>query len=96
MGQLIVHCQVTLNGAFEAPSPETWLLLDPYSVQASFEQLVLAEALVLGRKTYEGLAAVWPHLGDDPAMGSFADRITRCRSTWHRARSTAPSNGMPC
>lgn len=46
-----MHCQVTLNGAFEAPSPETWLLLDPDSGQASFEQLVLAEALVLGRKT---------------------------------------------
>ena len=75
MGQLIVHCQVTLNGAFEAPSPETWLVLDPDSGQASFEQLVLADALVLGRKTYEGLAAVWPHLGDDPAMGGFADRI---------------------
>jgi dihydrofolate reductase len=30
---------------------------------------------VLGRKTYEGLAAVWPQLADDPTFGVFADRL---------------------
>src|SRR5262245_43585055 len=30
--------------------------------------------MVLGRKTYEGLAAVWPQLADDPTLGAFADR----------------------
>jgi dihydrofolate reductase len=25
--------------------------------------------MVLGRKTYEGLAAVWPKLADDPTWG---------------------------
>jgi dihydrofolate reductase len=30
---------------------------------------------VLGRKTYEGLAAVWPQLVDDPTLGLFADRL---------------------
>jgi dihydrofolate reductase len=29
----------------------------------------------MGRKTYEGLAAVWPGLGNDPALGRLADRI---------------------
>lgn len=75
MGQLIVHAQLTVNGAFEAPTPEQWLVLDPDSGQASLEQLVLAHALVLGRKTYEGLAAVWPTLGDDPDMGGYAERV---------------------
>jgi Branched-chain amino acid transport system / permease component len=37
--------------------------------------LLVADAMVLGRKTYEGLAAVWPTLADDSAMGEFADRI---------------------
>jgi dihydrofolate reductase len=36
---------------------------------------VLADAMVLGRKTYEGLAAVWPQLASDPTMGRFAERI---------------------
>jgi dihydrofolate reductase len=31
--------------------------------------------MVLGRKTYEGLAAVWPQLADDPTLGLFADRM---------------------
>ena len=75
VGQLIVHSQMTVNGAFEAPSPEDWLVVDAESGQAALEQLVLAHALVLGRKTYEGLAAVWPLLVDDPAFGSYAGRI---------------------
>ena len=75
MAKLIVHNAVTVNGAFESPAPDTWLVLDEDSGDASLEQLLLADALVLGRKTYEGLAAVWPQLADDPALGRFAERI---------------------
>jgi dihydrofolate reductase len=75
MARVIVHNAVTVNGAFAAPAPDTWLLMDAASAQASFEQLALADALVLGRKTYEGLAAVWPQLGDDPTFGPFAARV---------------------
>jgi dihydrofolate reductase len=75
MGKVIVHNQVTINGAFESPSPEQWLELDADSADAGLEQLVLADALLLGRTTYEGLAAVWPHLGDDPSMGHMAERV---------------------
>jgi dihydrofolate reductase len=75
MGKLIVMNQITVNGAFESPSLDEWLVLDEDSADASLEQLLLADAMVLGRKTYEGLAAVWPQLADDPAMARFADRI---------------------
>lgn len=75
MGKVIIHNSVTVNGAFESPTPEHWLELDPDSGDASLEQLILADALLLGRKTYEGLAAAWPHLGADPAMGHFAERV---------------------
>jgi dihydrofolate reductase len=75
VGKLIVHNAVTINGAFEAPTPDEWLVLDDDSAGASLEQLMLADAMVLGRKTYEGLAAVWPQLADDPTLGPFADRI---------------------
>ena len=75
MSKLILHEQMTVNGAFEAPSPDTWLELDNDSSDAGLEQLVLADALVLGRKTYEGLAAVWPHLADDPTLGRYAGRV---------------------
>lgn len=75
MGKLIVSVQITVNGSFEAPTPEEWLVLDADSGDAGLEQLILADAMLLGRKTYEGLAAVWPHLGEDPSMGRFAERI---------------------
>jgi dihydrofolate reductase len=75
MGKLISHTAITVNGAFEAPAPDTWLSVDNDSNDAQLEQLVLADALVLGRKTYEGLAAVWPHLVDDPNFGRSAGTI---------------------
>jgi dihydrofolate reductase len=31
--------------------------------------------LLLGRKTFEGLAAVWPRLANDPGMAHFAERV---------------------
>jgi dihydrofolate reductase len=75
MGRLIVHNAMTVNGAFEAPAPDTWFVLDDDSGDASQEQFLLADAMVLGRKTYEGLAAVWPQLVDDPGLGRFAERL---------------------
>jgi dihydrofolate reductase len=75
VGRLIVNNAMTVNGAFEAPTPEEWLVLDPDSNNVSLEQLLVADAMVLGRKTYEGLAAVWPTLADDPTMGVLAARI---------------------
>jgi dihydrofolate reductase len=75
MGRLVINNAMSVNGAFEAPSHEEWLVLDPDSNTVSLEQFLVAEAMVLGRKTYEGLAAVWPTLVDDPLLGSFADRL---------------------
>jgi dihydrofolate reductase len=75
MGKLVVHNAVTVNGAFDSPSPDTWLVLDEDSAGASLEQFLVADAMVLGRKTYEGLAAVWPQLTEDPALGRFAGRL---------------------
>jgi dihydrofolate reductase len=77
MGRLIINNAMTVNGAFEAPVPEPdgWLVLDSDSNNVSLEQFLVADAMVLGRKTYEGLAAVWPQLADDPTLGVFADRL---------------------
>lgn len=77
MGRLIINNAMTVNGAFEAPSPEPdgWLVLDTDSQGASLEMLRAADAMVLGRKTYEGLAAVWPQLGDVPGFEVYAERI---------------------
>ena len=75
MGRLVINNAMTVNGAFEAPSPDEWLVLDPDGNTVSLEQFLVADAMLLGRKTYEGLAAVWPQLVDDPMLGLFADRL---------------------
>ena len=75
MGRLVINDAMSVNGAFEAPAPGKWFVLDADSGDASQEQLLLADAMVLGRKTYEGLAAVWPQLADDPTLGVFADQM---------------------
>lgn len=77
MGRLVINNSMSVNGAFEAPVPEPdgWLALDPDSNQVSLEQFFAADAMLLGRKVYEGLAAVWPTLADDPNFASFADQM---------------------
>jgi dihydrofolate reductase len=77
MGRLVINNSMTVNGAFEAPVPEPdgWLVLDADSNQVSLEQFLAADAMVLGRKTYEGLAAVWPQLTDDPTLEVFAAQM---------------------
>lgn len=77
MGRLVVNDAMTINGAFEAPAPEPdgWLVLDADTNQVSLEQFLVADAMVMGRKVYEGLAAVWPQLADDPTLGVYADRM---------------------
>ena len=75
MARLVINNAMSVNGAFEAPSPDEWLVLDPDSNNVSLEQFLVADAMVLGRKTYEGLAAVWPQLVDDPSLGLFANRL---------------------
>jgi len=77
MGRLVINNSMTVTGAFEAPAPEPdgWMVLDPDSNNVSLEQVLVADAMVLGHKTYEGLAAAWPQLADDPTLGPFADRL---------------------
>ena len=77
MGRLVINNSMSVNGAFEAPVPEPdgWLVLDADSNQVSLEQFFAADAMVLGRKTFEGLAAIWPTLVDVPGFGAFAAQM---------------------
>jgi dihydrofolate reductase len=74
MGRLIISTQVTLDGVmtvgewFNKHGEHDW---HGSGGQASLDQLLAADAFVLGRKNYEGLSAVWPTLSDDVG---FADR----------------------
>src|SRR5687767_7054144 len=77
MGRLIINVAVTVNGAFEAPvpAPKGWLVMHRDRQLASLEMWQAADAMVVGRKTYEGLAAVWPQLAVVPGYEAYAHRM---------------------
>ena len=77
MCALIISNAVSLNGAFEAPSPppDGWLVLDPGWMAGALEMWQAADAMVMGRKTYDGLAAVWPQLAKVAGYEAFAHRM---------------------
>jgi dihydrofolate reductase len=58
MGKLIATTQATLDGVID-PVGE-WVQPDADHGRYSFERQARSGGLVLGRKTYEGLAGYWP------------------------------------
>jgi dihydrofolate reductase len=68
MGHLIATTQATLDGVID-PVGE-WVQPDGDHGDHSFERQSGSSGLVLGRKTYEGLAAYWP-----TASGRWADMV---------------------
>jgi inner membrane transporter RhtA len=70
LGRLIVSTDMTLDGVMD--STDQWFVPYAEDQATAHDQLRAADALLLGRKTYEGLAAVWPAITDD---SGFADRV---------------------
>ncbi len=70
MGKLIVSTAMALDGVIE--STEGWFIHSGEHEDESANQLWLADAMLLGRKTYQGLSQVWPDMTDDRG---FADRV---------------------
>ncbi len=68
MGRLIATAQATIDGVID-PVGE-WVQPDGDHGQDSFERQARSGGMVLGRKTYEGLAAYWPS-----KTGKWADMV---------------------
>ena len=68
MGKLIASAQATIDGVID-PVGE-WVLPDGAHGDYSFERQARSGGLVLGRKTYEGLAGYWPS-----QTGKWADMV---------------------
>ncbi|MFB4298306.1 dihydrofolate reductase family protein [Actinomadura sp. NTSP31] len=71
MGKVIVSTQMTVDGVIDRID-EWFTPAGEHEDSGSFDQLFAADALLLGRKTYEGLASVWPTITD---TRGFADRV---------------------
>jgi dihydrofolate reductase len=69
MGRIMAVEYLTLDGVFEEPA---WT--QPYFDEAvgafQGESMQWADALLLGRVTYDGMSQAWPAMGNDPANGS--------------------------
>jgi len=71
MGKAIVSTHITIDGII-GPSPADWAIFEGESERYKFDQLLAADAFLLGRKVYEGLASAWPGMTDDTG---FAERV---------------------
>ncbi len=89
MGKLVESTFMALNGFITAPqewSPPYWD--DEHGAYAS-KLLFAADALLLGRKTYEGFAQAWPTRSGDPytdrinAMPKYVASRTLTEATWN-------------
>lgn len=71
MGKLIATTQMTLDSVID--QQDGWFRPALESELYGIDQLRAADALILGRKTYEGLSAYWPTADSDPA--GFKDLV---------------------
>ena len=90
MGQLIVTEFMTLDGVAQAPGGPNedrdggfthggWQapVADPEAGQVKFDQASSMDALLLGRKTYETLAAAWPLEHDDSGLAQRMNEMPK-------------------
>lgn len=80
MRKVIVSEFVSLDGVMEGPGPDdpfkyagwTTAYFNPEIAKFKQDELFAADALLLGRVTYEGFSKAWPERKDE---AGFADRI---------------------
>jgi dihydrofolate reductase len=70
MRRIIVSTFATLDGVIENPHHWSLNYFDEEAGKFASEQLFAADALLLGRETYQGFAEAWPS-----RTGDFADKI---------------------
>jgi dihydrofolate reductase len=62
MSKLMISTAMTIDGVIEVSD---WYIADGEHTRAAFDMLGSVDALLMGRKTYEGLAAYWAPLDDE-------------------------------
>src|ERR1700737_1650078 len=70
--RLVATEYVSLDGVFEEPGHWSGPFFNDQAAQFKWAELQASDALLLGRKTYEGFAAAWPSMKDE---AGFADKM---------------------
>ena len=71
MGKLTVTCFITLDSVVEDPHLWSGAFQSEDTGELNSEVLMEADAMVLGRMTYEGFAAAWPSRSGDLFSDKF-------------------------
>jgi dihydrofolate reductase len=58
--RLVATEYVSLDGVFEEPGPWSFPYFDDQAAQFKSDELEMSDALLLGRRTYEGFSRAWP------------------------------------
>jgi dihydrofolate reductase len=70
--RLVATEYLSLDGVFEDPGKWSFPFFNDEAAQFKSEELHETDALLLGRKTYEGFAAAWPTMTD---TGEFGEKM---------------------
>jgi dihydrofolate reductase len=70
--RLVATEYVTLDGVFEEPGQWSFPFFSDQAAQFKWRELQASDALLLGRKTYEGFAAAWPTM---EGAGEFGEKM---------------------
>lgn len=73
MRNVIVSMFVALDGVMEAPDKWSFQFWSEEQAKFKFDELKASDALLLGRVTYDGFAAAWPHMTEQ--AGEYADMM---------------------
>jgi dihydrofolate reductase len=70
--RLVATEYLTFDGVFEEPGRWSGPFFNEEAQKFKFDELQASDALLLGRKTYEGFAAAWPKM---PGTGEFGVKM---------------------
>src|SRR2546428_3142017 len=74
--RLVATEYVSLDGVLEEPGQWSFPFFNDEARQFKWNELQASDALLLGRKTYEGFAAAWPTMTDTGEFGEKMSRMT--------------------
>ena len=75
--RLVATEYISLDGVFEEPGRWSGPFFNDEAAQFKWNELQASEALLLGRKTYEGFAAAWPTMKGTGEFGEKMNSMTK-------------------
>ncbi|GCE28494.1 pyrimidine reductase [Dictyobacter alpinus] len=73
MRKVVASLQMTLDGVVADPQNWSFQFNSDEQMKYKFDELFSADALLLGRITYQGFAAAWPHM--TAQTGAYGERM---------------------